>query len=132
MKLELVKIAMENHDLQRRNNEASTYSKQTRKNNAKKDAVGAVLFATVLATACVAYGNQQQSYTYAAPLESESLHYQYLTEAKCPITSVDMDTNEICVLYRGNEYAYYAEGKIDITEKVIVVFNENMEIVDVK
>lgn len=58
--------------------------------------------------------------------------YEYVTEVSTEITSVDMENKIVYVSYKGNEYGYYANGKINVTGKVTVVLNENMEIVDVR
>ena len=71
--------------------------------------------------------------TYAvASTTGNGIHYEYYTDVETKITSVDINTRTVHITYKGKDYAYKANGNIDTQGKIIVTFNEAMEIVDVK
>lgn len=71
--------------------------------------------------------------TYAVASETTNgKHYEYYTDVETKITSVDVDNKTVHITYNGRDYTYKAKGNIKTEGKIIVTFNEAMEIVSVK
>ena len=103
----------------------------------KKQIRNRILYATLIlgiSTATVfAVSTKANTRTYAvASTTRNGIHYEYYTDVETEITSVAISTRTVHITYKGKDYAYKANGNINTKGKIIVTFNEAMEIIDVK
>lgn len=119
IKTDLLQIA----NLPHRNNKAEKYSATVSKKNKKcfaRNLIGIGILSALLITIAI------PGKTYSYYTKDNGL----VTEYKTKIHSVDLENNIVYVEYKNNIYGYYADGEIDTTEKITVVFNYKMDIID--
>lgn len=125
IRCELVQLAQDKYGKEKRNAKAKRY---IRKCAIKRNAM---LIGIISLAIIPFFVFSESEYTYAA-MKPNGMGYEYHTDAKAKIASVDLDNSIVNIIYKGNEYAYKANGIVPTTETIVVTFNEAMEIIGVK
>lgn len=109
-------------------------TKIQRKRQIRNRVIYTTLILGVSITSIFAVSAKANTRTYAVASEkcNNGMHYEYYTDVETEITSVDIDTQTVHITYKGKDYAYKAKGNIKTQGKIIVTFNEAMQIVNIK